>query len=614
MATKRHKKHKRGSAWTPESLFLFCAFCAFSWLVLLLSVLCGSLLPASAQTPKAKPKLNENINYQIGLTLDFDNRTYIGTEKIRWINRGDHPTSTLFFHLYPNMRPPGYVASTAKNEAGQVNSDEPRLDVSQVRVVSNDALPTFTLADQETTLRVNLREAVQPNQAIELQIKFKGSIPEIDPDETGLVTHVLQQVSAAIRGTREMRRARDTNFVCRGVMMMATSFPILAARSGDDWYRRLDVSIGDALTTDIADYEVTLEAAKGVVVFTPVPSNSTTAKDEAVVNHFAGKNLRDFAIIAGRNLRAEQSTVGAINVRSIFRADHEVVARRVLKIAGDAVRIYGERFGALPLDTVTIVDVPLVATLGSVECSGLAAIAGAFYVDFDAPAMRNMPDVIQEQRASVEDSLEWTVAHVVAHQWWGAAVGNDAGREPVLDESLSNWSALLYYREARGPEQTAMALDEQLRGVYKLYRTFGGEDMEASRASRDYRNSFQYAAIVSSKGALMFEALRKLLGDEKFFGALRSYYDANEREVADLDDLRGAFVAEAPVEQRRAVSRTFDRWLSSKRGDEDIGPPDPKLAQELGIPVKVNAKEDKNVFTGFAKVGKFFWQQMTKIR
>ena len=579
-----------------------------------LCVLCGSLLPASAQTPKAAPKPTDGINYQINLALDFDNRTYTGTEKVQWTNRGDHPTSTLFFHLYPNMRPPGYVASTAKNEAGQIISDEPRLDVSEVHVVSSEALPTFTLDDQETTLRVNLREAVQPNQSIELRIKFKGSVPEIDPDETGLVTHVLQQVSAAIRGTREIRRARDTNFVCRGVMMMATSFPILAARSGDDWYRRLDASIGDALTTDVADYEVTIETAKGVMVFTPAPANSTTAKGEAVLSQFAGKNLRDFAIIAGRNLRAEQSSVGAIKVRSIFRADHEVIAHRVLKIAGDAVRIYGERFGALPLDTITIVDVPLVATLGSVECSGLAAIAGAFYVDFDSASMRNMPDVIQEQRASVEDSLEWTVAHVVAHQWWGAAVGNDAGREPVLDESLSNWSALLYYREARGPEQTAMALDEQLRGVYKLYRTFGGEDMEASRASRDYRNSFQYAAIVSSKGALMFEALRKLLGDEKFFGALRSYYDANEREVADLDDLRGAFVAEAPVEQRRGVSRTFDRWLSSKRGDEDIGPPDPKLAQELGIPVRVNAKEDKNVFTGFAKVGKFFWQQMTKIR
>jgi hypothetical protein len=113
---------------------------------------------------------------------------------------------------------------------------------------------------------------------------------------------------------------------------------------------------------------------------------------------------------------------------------------------------------------------------------------------------------------------------------------------------------------------------------------------------------------------LMFEALRKLLGDEKFYGALRDYYEANSLEVADLDDLRGAFVAGAPVEQRRAVSRTFDRWLSSKRGDEDIGPPDPKLAEELGLPARADAKGDKNVFSPFAKLGKFFWQQMTKIR
>jgi len=225
-----------------------------------------------------------------------------------------------------------------------------------------------------------------------------------------------------------------------------------------------------------------------------------------------------------------------------------------------------------------------------------------------------MPDVIREQRASVEDSLEWTVAHVVAHQWWGASVGNDPAREPVLDESLANWSALLYYRETHGEQQFNTALEEQVRGVYKLYRTFGGEDMEASHAARDYRNSFQYAAIVGSKGALMFEALRKLLGDEKFFGALRDYYSANSLEVADMDDLRGAFIAGAPVEQRRAVSRTFDRWLSSKRGDEDIGPPDPKLAEELGLPSKQNPKGDKNIFTAFAKVGKFFWQQMTRVR
>ena len=106
----------------------------------------------------------------------------------------------------------------------------------------------FALDDQQTTLRLFLRESVPPNGTVDIQIKFKGSVPEIDPEETGLVTHVLQQVSAAIRNTREIRRARDTNFVCRGVMMLATSFPILAARNGDEWIRKIESSIGDSLT------------------------------------------------------------------------------------------------------------------------------------------------------------------------------------------------------------------------------------------------------------------------------------------------------------------------------------------------------------------------------
>jgi aminopeptidase N len=204
---------------------------------------------------------------------------------------------------------------------------------------------------------------------------------------------------------------------------------------------------------------------------------------------------------------------------------------------------------------------------------------------------------------------------MVAHQWWGSVVGSDPAREPVLDEALANWSALLYYREVHGEELAAGAMNEQLCGVYKVYRTFGGEDIEADRATREFRNSFQYSAIVASKGALMFVALQRLLGDEKYFAALRSYYAANSFEIADMDDLRGAFMAEAPLAQRRVVARTFGRWLSSKRGDEDIAPPDARLAAELGLPVKPNQKGgDRGPLTAFARVGKFFWQQMTRIR
>jgi hypothetical protein len=75
--------------------------------------------------------------------------------------------------------------------------------------------------------------------------------------------------------------------------------------------------------------------------------------------------------------------------------------------------------------------------------------------------------------------------------------------------------------------------------------------------------------------------------------------------------LRGAFIAEAQLKQRRVVSRTINRWLSEKRGDQDISPPDPQLALGLGIEMDSTKSNDTNAF---AKVGKFFWRQMTRIR
>jgi hypothetical protein len=47
-----------------------------------------------------------------------------------------------------------------------------------------------------------------------------GSV-RIDPEETGIVTHVLQRLRAIAAGDR---RAGFTNFVCRGVLMLSTSF------------------------------------------------------------------------------------------------------------------------------------------------------------------------------------------------------------------------------------------------------------------------------------------------------------------------------------------------------------------------------------------------------
>jgi hypothetical protein len=551
--------------------------------------------------------------YDIQLKIDFESLSYSGSERVRWVNRGDRAVAVLYFHLYSNLRPaqpPPAPASSPTTEA-----EEPRLDITEVHSAAEATPLTYSIDDQGTTLRVNLREQVLPGKSTEVVVGFKGIVPEIDPDETGLTVHVVKQVSAALRGDRETRSPRDLNFRCRGVMLLGTSYPVLAVHDGDEWVRKLEPSVGDTIFNEVADYEVSIAVAPGVAVFTSAGEDEKSGSEEARV--FSATALRDFAIIAGRNLRSEQTTVGKTTLRSIFIPEHERIGKRVLTMAADSLRIFSSKFGPLPFKTVNIAEAPLVAGLGSNEFAGLEVIASAYYVDFDSPAVRNLPEIIREQRPSVEESLEWGVAHLIAHQWWGAAVGNNPAREPVLDEALASWSALLYFREKYGEQRAATVLQDQLQGVYRLYRTFGGEDMDANRPSRDYRNTFQYAAVVTTKGALMFVDLQRVLGEEKLLAAFRNYYRANLLEIAELDDLRGALIAEAPLEQRRVVARTFSRWLASKRGDQDIAQPDRDLATSLGLPQKKPNQQktgDRNPLNAFARVGKFFWQQVTRIR
>ncbi|HEV8426417.1 MAG TPA: M1 family aminopeptidase [Pyrinomonadaceae bacterium] len=557
------------------------------------------------------PKSTEKHSYKIDLKIDFDHLTYTGVERVRWINHGEKPSSVIYFHLYPNLRS---TEQTTPTSGAAPDADEPRIDILEVRSGADDTPLFSSLDDQGTALRINLREQVAPEASVEVVIKFKGSVPEIDRDETSLTTHVVKQVSAALRSEREMRRSRDINFRCRGVMLLGAAYPVLAVHDGDEWRRKLEPSVGDFVFNEAANYEVTIATNSGVEIFTS--GIETGPRNEKTGQTFAANSLRDFAILAGRGLKSEHTEVQGVNIRSVFLAEHERVGKRALMVAANSLRVFTSLFGPLPFKQISIAEAPLVAGLGSCEFSGFNIIASAFYVDFDSPAVRNLPEIIREQRPSVEESLEWAVAHLVAHQWWGAAVGNDPAREPLLDEALSCWSALLYYKDTYGEERANAVLNDQVRGVYRLYRTFGGDDMDANRPSRDYRNTFQYAAIVSAKGALMFVDLQKSLGEEKIFAALRNYYQANLYEIAQLEDLRIALVAEAPIEQRRMIGRTFTRWLTAKRGDEDIAPPDQELAATLGIPAKQTPQKsgDKNAFNALAKVGRFFWQQVTRIR
>jgi hypothetical protein len=553
--------------------------------------------------------------YDIRLALDFDARRFEGTQRVTWINRADRPASALYFHLYPNLRPEAprdgpRAEARPETNAGD-DADEPRLEVTRA---AQGGRPLEILTENGgATIRVQLREAVRRGASVEVELAFRGSVPAIDPDETSLSAHVVQQFGAALRDSREVRRARDTNFFSRGVMLLGSFHPLLATRSGGEWRRKIELTIGDTVYADVADYDLSVTAGGDVALYAPAAPEREGDDGPAAARLFRGQNLRGLSLLAGRSLRSAEREAGGLTVRSVYLAEHEKVGRRVLQTAAEAARIYARQFGPPPFGQITVAEAPLVAGLGSTEFAGLAVVASAFYVDFDSPSVRSLPEIVREQRESVEESLEFAVAQGVARQWWGAGVGGDPAREPVLDEGLAHWSALLYVERAHGAERAREAEEEQLRGVYQLYRTFGGEDTAADRPAREYRNSLQYSAVVASKGALMLAGLRQLLGDESFFRALRSFYVAHCLGFAEVSDLRAAFSATAAdQQQRRSVARAFDRWLGERRGDEDIGPPNAQLAGLLGpVAERPDGERDRNAFS---RLGRFFWRQMTRIR
>src|SRR5258705_12867728 len=219
-------------------------------------------------------------------------------------------------------------------------------------------------------------------------------------------------------------------------MLLGTSYPVLAVHDGDEWLRKLEPSVGDIIFNESADYEVKIDAAPGVVVFPSAGEDQKANNGKSLV--FSATTLRDVAIIAGRNLRSEQAQVGDTTLRSIFVPEHERIGKRVLAMAEDSLRIFTARFGPLPFKTLNIAEAPLVAGVGSKEFSGLEVIASAYYVDFDSPAMRNLPEIIRQQRPSVEDMLEWIVAHLTAHDWCGRAVGHHPAGEPMLDVAMAS--------------------------------------------------------------------------------------------------------------------------------------------------------------------------------
>ncbi|HXE79252.1 MAG TPA: M1 family aminopeptidase [Vicinamibacterales bacterium] len=164
------------------------------------------------------------------------------------------------------------------------------------------------------------------------------------------------------------------------------------------------------------------------------------------------------------------------------------------------------------------------------------------------PTWRNDP-------SSFENYPEFFLAHEVAHQWWGHAIGWQNYHEQWLSEGFAQYFAALYAERRRGlavfdgiiRRMHDWAVRESAEGpVYLGYRL--------GHVKGDPR---VFRALVYNKGAMVLHMLRRLVGDDVFFRALRRFFREHRFTKSGTEAVRLAFEQESG----RDLSRFFERWI-----------------------------------------------------
>ena len=147
------------------------------------------------------------------------------------------------------------------------------------------------------------------------------------------------------------------------------------------------------------------------------------------------------------------------------------------------------------------------------------------------------------------------LAHEVAHQWWGQAVGWKNYHEQWLSEGLAQYFAALYAAEDRGPAMLETMV-ESMRKSTEPYLQQGPIAL-GYRLGHIKADSRVFRAIVYNKSGVVLHMLRRLIGDDAFFSGLRRYYTTWRFKKAGTDDFQAAMQAGTPLK----LERFFERWI-----------------------------------------------------
>ncbi|MBI4264729.1 MAG: hypothetical protein HY657_10160 [Acidobacteria bacterium] len=445
------------------------------------------------------------LDYDIEATVSPERQSVEGRARLRLRVRS-FSLSTLTLRLADSLA----ITAVASAEYGRLLHLRIR---SQNSVIVN--LPAAVGRDTELTLLVAYSGTIEPQSvdAEGLQAGGQGQddAPLVTPERSFLLSNRsfwYPQNPVSDYATATLRITVPEGYGC-----VASGAP----RTGTD------VTLRDLLT---------LPASGTSSVFT------------------ASEPLRYLAVVVSRFVRVGESTIDIADddrVRIAIDANprQQARGRALMGSVEDIVRFYAGLLGDAPYPSATVALVE--DELPGGHSPGYFAVLNA-PLPYTGFTWRNDP-------AAFPGFPDFFLAHELAHQWWGQAIGWRNYHEQWISEGFAQYFAALYARQTRG--------EQAFVNMLRQFRRWSVAEADEGPISLGYRlghikgDTRVLRALVYNKGAAVLHMLRGLLGDDTFFNGLRHFYTEQKFQKTGTEDLRRAFEAEAG----RSLERFFERWI-----------------------------------------------------
>jgi hypothetical protein len=254
---------------------------------------------------------------------------------------------------------------------------------------------------------------------------------------------------------------------------------------------------------DFGSYDVRITLPRQYVVAgAGVPAGQPQISGDSQTLHFTSDSVTDFAFAASPDFKTRMAKAGATDVVLYYLPEHEASAAEYMATSTGSVEAYSAWYGPYPHPRLTVVDVP----------DNAGGAGGMEYPTLVTGGTLGLP--------SGAGGVSVVVSHEIGHQWWPMQTATNEGREPWLDEGITEYSGIRYMAEAKRKIGFGSASINAVTEDRLSYAS--GPDEPATLPAWKYSAS-EYGSAVYNKTALGLWTLEGVVGTDRFRHAMADY-------------------------------------------------------------------------------------------